>query len=67
MKDEFLTLYKKDFDITWGSKVETFLGMVFEQSDKYIKIYLDNYVKDKFGLQPTIWSFLDSSNKMYSR
>ena len=46
MKDEFLALYKKDFDITEGTKVETFLGMVVEQSDKSIKIHLDNYVKD---------------------
>ncbi len=27
MKDEFLALYKKDFDITGGNKMETFLGM----------------------------------------
>jgi hypothetical protein len=39
MKDEFLALYKKDFDITGGTKMETFLG-------KSIKIHLDNYVKD---------------------
>jgi hypothetical protein len=26
--------------------METFLGMVVEQSDKSIKIHLDNYVKD---------------------
>ncbi len=43
--DEFLALYKKDFD-TGGTRMETFLGMVFEQSDKSIKIHLDNYVKD---------------------
>ena len=46
MKDEFLALYKKDFDITGGTKMETFLGMVVEQSSKSIKIHLDNYVKD---------------------
>ncbi len=45
-KDEFLALYKKDFDITEDTKMETFLGMVVEQSDKSIKIHLDNYVKD---------------------
>ncbi len=44
LKDEFLALYKKD--ITGGTKIETFLGMVVEQSDKSIKIHLDNYVKD---------------------
>jgi hypothetical protein len=43
MKDESLALYKKDFDITVGTKMETFLGMVVEQSDKSIKIHLDNY------------------------
>ena len=34
MKDEFLALYKKDFNITGGTKMETFLGMVVEQSGK---------------------------------
>ena len=52
MKDAFLALYKKDFNITGGTKMETFLGMVVEQSSKSIKIqraikiHLDNYVKD---------------------
>ena len=46
MKDEFLALYKKDFEITGGIKMETFLGMVIEQDDKSIKIHLDNYVKE---------------------
>ena len=41
MKNEFLTLYKKDFDITGGPKIETFLGMVVEHSDKSIKIRFD--------------------------
>ena len=34
MKDEFLALYQKDFEITGGSKMETFLGMVAGQEDK---------------------------------
>jgi hypothetical protein len=46
MKDEFMALYKKDFEITGGGKMETFLGMVVEQDDKAIKIHLDNYVKE---------------------
>ena len=47
MKDEFLALYKKDSEITSGSKMEKFLGMVVEQQDdKSIKIHLDNYVKE---------------------
>jgi hypothetical protein len=45
-KDEFLALYKKDFEITGGSKIETFLGMVSEQKGKSIKIYLNKYVKE---------------------
>ena len=32
MKDKFPALYKKDFEITGGSKMETFLGMVVEQT-----------------------------------
>ncbi len=39
-KDEFLALYKKDFEITSGDKMETFLSMVVEQDDKRIKIHL---------------------------
>ncbi len=44
--DESLALYKKDFEITVGAKMETFLGMVVEQNDKCSKIHLDNYVKE---------------------
>ena len=40
MKDEFLALYKKDFDITGGTKMETFLGMVVEQSNKSSRFIL---------------------------
>ncbi len=46
MKDEFLALYKKDFEITRGDKMETFLGMVVEQDNKCIKIHLGNYVTE---------------------
>jgi hypothetical protein len=46
VKVGFLALYEKDFNITGGTKMETFLGMVVEQSDKLMKIHLDNYVKD---------------------
>ena len=41
-KNEFLALYKKDFDITGDTKMKTFLGMVVEHSDKLIKIHFDN-------------------------
>ncbi len=46
VKDEFLTLYKKNFEITGGSKMETFLGMVVGQEDECIKTHPDNYVKE---------------------
>jgi hypothetical protein len=42
MKDEFLALYKKDFEITGGSKMETFLGIAEGQ----IYQHLENYVKE---------------------
>ncbi len=41
-----MALYKRDFDITGGTKMETFLGMIVKQSDKSIKIDLENSVKD---------------------
>ncbi len=44
-KDEFLALYKEDFGITAGSKMETFLAMVVEQKDMSVQVHLDNYVK----------------------
>ena len=46
MKGGFLALYKKDFGITGGDKLEIFLGMAVEQKNKAIKIHLDNYIKD---------------------
>ena len=46
MKDEFFALYKKDFEITGGGKMETFLGMAVEHKDRSIKIHLDNYIKE---------------------
>ncbi len=39
-------LYKKDFYITGGTKVDTVLGIIVEQSGKKTKIHRDNYVKD---------------------
>ena len=45
MKDELLALYKKDFEITGGGQMETFLGMAVKQKDKSIRIHLDNYIK----------------------
>ncbi len=44
--EERCSLYKKDFGITGGSKMETFLGMILEQEDECNEIHLDNYVKE---------------------
>ncbi len=37
MKNEFLALFKRDFDNIGGNKMQTLQGMVFEQSNKTIK------------------------------
>ncbi len=34
IKDEFMQLYTKDFEITGGHQMKTFLGMQVEQSDQ---------------------------------
>ncbi len=44
--EEFMDKYSKDFDITGGVLMETFLGMEVEQSDDNICLHLDNYIKD---------------------
>ncbi len=36
--------YSKDFNITGGSFMKTFLGMEIEQSNRSIKLHLDHYV-----------------------
>ena len=43
IKDDFLALYKKDFLITGGCQMETFLGMEVEQTEKLIKFLHDHY------------------------
>ena len=43
--DEFLKLYQKDFEITGGGLMETFLGMEIEQPGKVIRLHLDTYVQ----------------------
>ena len=45
-KDEFLTKYSKDFKITGGCLMKTFLGMELEQDNKTIKFHLDQYVHE---------------------
>ncbi len=40
LSEEFMDIYSKDFDITGGALVETFLGMDVEQSDDNICLHL---------------------------
>ena len=42
LRDEFLQLYQKDFDITGGGLIKTFLGMEVGQQGKVIKLHLDS-------------------------
>ena len=44
--DEFLQLYQKDFEITGGGLLETFLGMEVEQPGKMIKLHLNSYIQE---------------------
>jgi hypothetical protein len=45
LKNEFLELYQKDFEITGGGLMETFLGMEVDQPDKVIRLHLDKYIR----------------------
>ncbi len=42
----FLELYQKDFEITGGGLMETFLGMEVEQPGEVIKLHLDSYIQE---------------------
>jgi hypothetical protein len=44
--DEFLELYKKDFEITGRGLIETFLGMEVEQPCRVIRLHLDSYIQE---------------------
>jgi hypothetical protein len=44
LKNEFMEKYSRDFNITGGGLMETFLGMEFEQSNRSIKVHLDHYI-----------------------
>ena len=44
LKNEFLELYKKDFDITGGGLMESFLGMEVEQPGEVIRLHPDSYI-----------------------
>jgi hypothetical protein len=46
LRDEFLELYKKDFEITGGGLMETFLGMEVEQPGEVIRLHLDSYIQE---------------------
>jgi hypothetical protein len=46
LKEEFMTKYSKDFKITSGGLMKSFLGMLVEQGDKKIKLHLDHYVQE---------------------
>ena len=45
LRDEFLELYQRDFEITGGGLMETFLGMEVEQPGKVIRMHLDTYIQ----------------------
>jgi hypothetical protein len=46
VKQEFMAKYTKDFQITGGGLMETFLGMQVEQSKGNIRLHLDNYIRE---------------------
>ncbi len=44
VKYEFMKKYSRDFNITGGGFMKTFLGMEIKQSKRSIKLHLDHYV-----------------------
>ncbi len=46
LKQEFMAKYTKDFQITGGGLIETFLGMQVEQSNGKIRLHLDIYIRE---------------------
>ena len=46
LRDEFLKLYQRDFEITGGGLMETFLGTEVEQPGKVIRLHLDTYIQE---------------------
>ena len=46
LREELLTLYRKDFEITGGGLMETFQGMEAKQPGKAIKLHLDSYIQE---------------------
>jgi hypothetical protein len=45
LKKEFMDEFSKDFEITGGGLMKTFLGMEVEQSGKTIRLHLDCYIQ----------------------
>ncbi len=46
LKKEFVEKYTRDFDITRGDTMTSFLGLEIEQSRRGIDIHLDTYIKE---------------------
>ena len=46
LKEEFETLYAKDFEVTGGGQMTTFLGLEVEQSEEGISLHLDTYIQE---------------------
>ncbi len=46
LKNEFMQKYSRDFNITGGGLMKTFLGMEIEQSNRLIKLHLNHYIRE---------------------
>ena len=46
LKEEFMSKYSKDFKITGGGLMKSFIGIQVEQGNKKIKLHLDHYVQE---------------------
>jgi hypothetical protein len=49
LKEEFETLYSRDFEVTGGSPMTSFLGLEVEQKGEGISICLDKYIEELIG------------------
>jgi hypothetical protein len=45
LREEFMSKYSKEFGITGGGLMKTFLGMEVGQNDENIKLHLDHYIQ----------------------
>ena len=46
LMDEFLRVYRRDFEITGGDLMTTFLGLEIEQDNDEIRIHMDSYLQE---------------------